>query len=444
MDIASLPKVECAILHNQFNPLDNTVVIESLQRLSGVLNFAPKIQLMDTSNDTDIHVHVGGYRILISQNAQPAESKAFKNALTTPYTSMVFPNADDVVARHQATTLVTIARGLFDLSPEAMLFKENSSATSSFNTYDEALRAMVLCRELVKLLIVNNPAAALHWCPSDNLVSQDFFERNCEGDMMLLNIRPFLASKVGAIVDGKPMGMVVHGSPWLIGRQIEFVEACVSFPWMMEAVLAFITLCHKQGSIPVNLDSYGLQGAEWRVGVEHEPAKMQDRWDKVKLVPVHVPEFGFLREADTRFADHDDNLADVRHEVETERLEILNAHDLLGSEPSRLNPDNSMDHAILEQLRKRQGVDGFEVVRSEEEKMPDDEVEVQNTADVVEVEEEVIQVPLEPWNGNPKKADIDALRELAKAALNPTNPEQMSDKDEASLLGKLGGMFGKR
>ena len=63
MEIASLPKVECAILHRQFDLLDNDIVFDAIQKLAARLKFAPEVQLMDTSSDTVLHVHVGGHRV---------------------------------------------------------------------------------------------------------------------------------------------------------------------------------------------------------------------------------------------------------------------------------------------------------------------------------------------------------------------------------------------
>ncbi len=163
MQIPALPSVECAILHDQFKPLDAQLIFRSVKRLAAKFKIAPDVQLMQGSTETCVFVHAGGHRVLVSQYPQPLGAEIFRNALMTPYTATILPNAQDVVARHGAHTLVTIGK-IMSGFPAEVADKDGNQVhdAEAYSNAEEAERAMFFCRELSKLIIQNNPAAALH------------------------------------------------------------------------------------------------------------------------------------------------------------------------------------------------------------------------------------------------------------------------------------------
>lgn len=335
MDIPALDRVECAILHDQFNPLDGGVIFEAVKEFSSHLGYASEVQLIASSTSKDIHVNAGGHRVLISQNDEPIGLAGFRTALTTPYTGLVLPNAQDIVRRHKANTFVTIAKGMLDVqlfSEELRKlgdeFVDSLAAESSFDSLGEADRARFFCYWLSKLIIRNNPASAVHWCVSDNLVPQSFFESAGEaGDLALLNIRPILTSSAGRFGEDLPLGMIVSGSQWVIGRVIEFQEARVPLPWMMEVVLGFINLCQVRGSILPHNNSFSDESNAWAVAVYHEKLEGHDSWEKVRLVVVNAPQFGIHGEVTAQRSYTYKNADDVRKRAEEERTEVAAAND---------------------------------------------------------------------------------------------------------------------
>ena len=332
MHFPALNRVECAILHDDFKPLDGNIIFQKIQQLAYELKFAPEVQLMITSTGKDIHVHAGGHRILVSQNDQPLEPDGFRNALTTPYTGYVFPDARDVVARHTANTFVTIAKGVLDTQvlPEKMreILGDEIAFASSFCTLEEADRARTFCCELTKLIIEHNPASALHWCVSDNLIPQTLFQRITEDDdLTLLNVRPFLSSSAGRLGEGLPLGMYLHGSQWVIGKMIEFEEAPVPFPWMMEVVMGFIKMCQVRGSILPDRNTFSTEGEDWTVAVFHEKIEGHTAWEKVRLVVVNAPQFGIYGDTTAKRYHKYDSAEDVRRRAEEEQHEVCAAND---------------------------------------------------------------------------------------------------------------------
>lgn len=335
MQIPPLDRVECAILHDQFKPLDGNALFREVERLAIGLGYADDVQLMVSSTYKDIHVHAGGHRILVSQNEEPLAPDGFRNALSTPYTGFALPDAQEIVHRHKANTFVTVAKGMLDtklFSSELRAIAgdmfDKIDAASGFVTQEEAQRAMTLCHEVCKLVIGHNPASALHWCVSDNLVPQSFFEGTAKDrDYTLLNIRPFLTSSANRIGDGLPLGMVVNGSQWVIGKMIEFEEAPVPFPWMMEVVYGFIRMCQLRGSILPDRNTFSTEGEDWTVAVFHEKIEGHAAFEKVRLVVVNAPQFGIYGDTTAARYHTYDSAEDVRRRAEEEQHEVTAAND---------------------------------------------------------------------------------------------------------------------
>ncbi|ASP36339.1 hypothetical protein [Labrenzia sp. VG12] len=346
MHIPALNRVECAILHDEFNPLDGTILFQKIEKLAIDLGYAAEVQLMITSTGKDIHVHAGGHRILVSQNDTPLGPDGFQSALTTPYTGFVFPDAREVVARHKANTFITIAKGILDTQFLSEKMREicgddalaQMLPDESFCTLEEADRARTLCAELTKLLIGHNPASALHWCVSDNLVPQPLFERLTQDeDLTFLNIRPFLTSSSGQLGEGRPLGMFLHGSQWVIGKMIEFEEAPVPFSWMMEVVTNFIKMCQIRGSILPDRNIFSTEGEDWTVAVFHEKIDGHTAWEKVRLQVINAPQFGIHGDTTAKRSLKYDNEQDIRARAEEEQHEVHAAND---PQPFHRRPDD--------------------------------------------------------------------------------------------------------
>jgi len=426
MQIPALPSVECAILHDQFNPLDGKLVFHAIQTIAKEINFIldpMDVQLMPGSDQYNVYVFAGGHRILVSQSQEPLGAAGFRNALTTPYTGMILPDAHDIVQRHTSNTFVTISKGVFD-TPADLKAKLGGELAQldSFLALEDADKARDFCRLLVNALIRNNPATAIHWCVSDNLVSQEFYEQANKSDMNLLNLRPFLSSSAGRMGDGLPLGMVLNGSQWVVGKMVSFEEAPVPFSWMMEVALGFIKMCQLRGSIIPHNESFGVEEENWTVGVVHEPAREGAEWEHVKLVVVDAPEFGIHGDASAKRTFKYESSEDIRKRAEEERKEIRAANDVAMNEDNILNPDDDMDRAILEKLQK------------------------QNQKETEPVPEEVKPAaPLEPWEGKQRENNLESLRELARlggsrGGQDPDSPQ----KGSGSVIKKVSGLFRRK
>jgi hypothetical protein len=303
MKIPALPAVECAILHERFAPMDGGRLLSAIEAVTQQNGLGAPCRPMISSTEKDVHVLVGPYRVLVSQNTAPLGPEGFRNALTTPFTGMVFPNARQAVESHRANTFVTVGKGPVPMPEE--FFKtglgDAVAQMAAFVTSEEALKAIRVCQSLARFMMDHNPASAVHWCASDNLVPQKFFEHAAKSnDPTLLNIRPYITSSAGRLGEGHPVGMTANGSQWLLGKIVAIDEAPVPLPWLMETLFGFVSFCLQRGSLIPHMDTFSVEGQDWQIGVFHEKIEGFDKWEMVRLKILHHPKYGIHGKVTTK------------------------------------------------------------------------------------------------------------------------------------------------
>ncbi len=354
MKIPALPSVDCALLHEQFKPMDSRRLFEAVESLAARFGYARACQLIVTSTDKDVHVFAGDHRILISQNPQPLEPDGFRTALTTPFTGMIFPGARDAVDRHRANTFLSIGKGVTSLPPEMLQseFGQMLADRTAFTTSEEAQRAFGLCEDLTKLMSGHNPASAIHWCASDNLIPQAFFDQaTAGGDATLLHIRPYITSSAGRMGDGLPIGVTANGSQWLLGKMVTFEEARVPISWMIEATYGFIRMCLVRGSLIPHMDTFSVEGQDWQVGVFHEKIEGFDSWEKVRLVVLNHPKYGIRSHAPVKRSFVYKDVEDMKQRAVAERQEVHAANDVPHTAAGYANTSGARKSADIAGLR---------------------------------------------------------------------------------------------
>lgn len=396
MQIPSVNSIECAILHDNFEPISGQQILDKIKRLAAKYYGSVDVKLMVSSTDKDIHVLVGKDRIMVSQNNQPLGPEGFRLALTTPYTGLVFPEARQMVERHRANTFVTVARGVLpDIPVSAKVFGDLMGAVdhlNNFTTSEEAEMAMKLCIDLSRFIVSQHKACAMHWCASDNLVSQETFERyTADGDPLMIGLRPFLSSSTGRLGKGEPLGMVANGSQWFLGKMILFEEAKVPLEWLLPMMHNFIKICRERGSVFGHNESFSVEGHDWTIGIYHEKIEGFDKWEQVRLSLVHGPQFGVYGDTSARRTFKYDSMDDIRERAEVEKREVRAANDLPPDAEGAYDPDNAMDDIIARKLRQR------EVDQENERNLMQFEASIQNQ---------------QPWKGSERRTSVAELRKL--------------------------------
>jgi hypothetical protein len=322
MKIPPLPQVESAILHERFAPMDGKRLFSAIEIVAKQEGLGGPCQPIISSTEKDVHVFVGPYRVLVSQNTVPLGPEGFRTALSTPFTGMVFPNARQAVESHRANTFITVGKGPVPM-PEQFFntgLGDAIAELAAFVTSEEALKAIRVCQQLATTLIENNPASAVHWCVSDNLVPQKFFEHAVRSkDPTLLNVRPYLTSSAGRLAEGLPVGVTANGSQWLLGKMVCIDEAPVPLPWLLETLYGFVSFCMQRGSLIPHMDTFSVEGQDWQIGVFHEKIEGFDKWEMVRLKVLHHPKYGIHGKVATKRTVEYKSVDDVKRQAAMEQ-----------------------------------------------------------------------------------------------------------------------------
>lgn len=244
------------------------------------------------TDDTNIQVLTGSYHILVSQNRNPLSADGFAGCLPQPITKMMMPDADKRVAMHTANSFVTIGKGMPVPEGARGFIDKIMGDSQSFTTWEDAKRAMELCYYLSRQLLANNNALAVHWCPSDHLVTNDFFVQAGSGKTLTpLFVRPYLFSSANQLRKGLPVGVVGNGSQYMLGRPVVFKEAQADATWMIQRVANFIDMCHMRGAVIPHGETFGATTEEV-ISVAHVPPSQESPLGAFELTAREVPEFG--------------------------------------------------------------------------------------------------------------------------------------------------------
>jgi hypothetical protein len=322
MKIPPLPQVECAILHEGFVPIDAHTLLGAIEAAARQHGLGETCQPMITSTEKDVHVLVGEHRVLVSQNAEPLVPDGFRTALTTPFTSMIFPNAREAVEGHRANTFVTVGKGPVSMPEEVYRSEigEMVAAMSAYTTSEEALRSIAVCQQITQFVTRLHPASALHWCVSDNLMPQAFFDAAAaSSDPTRLNIRPYLTSSAGRMGEGLPIGVTANGSQWLLGKMVAMDEAPVPLEWLLTTTYSFVSFCLMRGSLLPHMHTFSVEGEDWQVGVFHEKIDGFDGWEMVRLKVLHHPKYGIHGKAAAKRTFEYKSVEDVKRHAAEER-----------------------------------------------------------------------------------------------------------------------------
>jgi hypothetical protein len=338
MKIEAIRDIECAILHDRYAPISGQSLFDLVRGVVKSLGLATELQ-GGLTDEYGISASVDGLHILVSQNAQPLGSEGFVNVLAQPITKFAMPDADARVARHKANTFITVSKGLH--MPPQLLRAVNEylpGLTDKSDTFDDHTKVLSGIDVAYKIAIAVQrqvSCSALHWCMCDQLVTPEFMEAVGKGPTLTpLCVRPNLFSSSNRVGPGLPLGMVVNGAQYLIGRPIVFKEAAVELPWMLERVANFIDMAHLRGNVVEHGGSFGVSNDEI-ISVSHTPSSRDYPLGTYTLTASHVPQFGIV-----------DSTRPVSSEPNRGRVQVPDGE-------AKLNPNDPIDRLILDRLEER-------------------------------------------------------------------------------------------
>lgn len=319
MQVAPLRNVEVAILHDRFNPIDRPRLSAAVQALAAQSGLQTPMEPLGGDGATNIYVGNGAWYLLLSQSNQPLGPQGFTNALNQPATHLADQDMTAAVREHRANSFVTLGKGVpvtreleSQLTDERLLPALMSAPPEllrPMNIFDgrvpqplithmtdlaDVKMAMELAAALTGLLVGNNPARAIHWCMSDNLMPQSHFEAITNSGVGLtpLALRPNLFSSHNRLEPGKPLGMVLQGSQFLLGRPLRFEEAPIDMSWIMSMCAGFITYSHMRGAVIGDGETFG-SSADEKIRFRHVAPSENLPLGEYVLTAEEVPQFGY-------------------------------------------------------------------------------------------------------------------------------------------------------
>lgn len=334
MKIQPINSMECALLHNRYAPMAESRLATFVETHAKAVGCSGECHHSSTSAGVS-KFNVGEYQIMVSQFEEALPKNGFGGCLPQPITQLMMPDAEQRVDLHIAHSFISISRQV-PTNDARLDFDISAADPLDFFFSEDSQRAMTLGYLLADALHRNNPATAIHWLPSDHLVSPQMFESAALGPSLTpFFVRPYLYSSSGAIGSGNPVGMVANGSQYLLGKPVVFEEAPVDYPWIIERVWQFIDKCLKDGAVLAHGSSFQIEADEV-VEVVHKGPEAINPMGSYTLVARNVPKFG---------------ISGGLQSALTGPIKAEPTHD---KETSRLDASDPIDLAILNALRARE------------------------------------------------------------------------------------------
>lgn len=341
MKIQPINSIECALLHNRYSPMAEAKLVSIIESLAVSVGWSGECHAGSSIEHGVSIINVGEYQISVSQFLEALPKKGFGGCLPQPITVLMMPDAEARIDKHVAHSFISISRQMPTNDPR-LDFDITTSDPLDFFLSEDSLAAMTLGYKLADALHRNNPATAIHWLPSDHLVSPQMFELAAVGSSLTpFFVRPYLYSSTGAIGDGNPVGMVANGSQFLVGKPVIFEEAIVDYQWIIKRVSQFIDQSLSKGQVPATGTGFGIEKDEV-IEVIHKDPEPINPMGSYTLVARNVPKFG---------------ISGGLHSViqsgmaERTKMEIVSPAE---REPTKLDENDPIDLAILNALRARE------------------------------------------------------------------------------------------
>ncbi len=334
MKIQPIDSIECVLLHNRYMPMTDHRLVEMIESEGRSAGVRGEFLTRTSSVGTESYC-IGDFQVAIYQVNAALPKKGFGGCLPQPITILMMPDAEQRIDSHIAHTFLSIKR-LPSGSKATERFDAEDGIDTEFQSSEESLLAMKLCYLIADALHRNNPAIAIHWLPSDHLVSPQLFESAASGPSLTpFFVRPYLYSSSGSIGEGQPVGMVANGSQYLLEKPVIFEEAPVDYQWMINRVTQFIDECISKNRVPENGANFYVANDEV-IEVIHKDPDPANPLGSYTLIARNVPEFG---------------IKGGLHSVLTSPVQTETAP---SKDDDKLDENDPIDLAILNALRARE------------------------------------------------------------------------------------------
>ena len=209
--------------------------------------------------------------ITVEHVDRQAKLSLFEAALSSPFTNMGTPDAQERLARHKSYVLVETHHGAIPPTTEALRLLEKLEVPMPGHSLAEFRLRMNLCGKLSTMAHRMGNATLVHWTPNDHLMRGDMFARlAAEPAPSLLHIHPILFDG-GESADGRPQVEIrTIGARHFIGREIHIAATPVPWADVLDGIFAFVKVgCLERGYVVPDGDTFGMDNGACSYRVRH-------------------------------------------------------------------------------------------------------------------------------------------------------------------------------
>lgn len=402
MDRVFSNKIEVVLLYDQFaviSPNIWTNLINEFSAKHGVaFESTPNVKVPDF-----FHFLSKSLTIEVDYVTEPVVKGAFENSLASEYTKRIFPDANDMLDRHNSYVHIVITNGLIDPpNPFIEDQAENPQIIFDAESFDFAAE---LLRWLSIVQISSGQPLGVYWAQCDKLLPcREFLKSAIDFKDLALLVHPMFTSQIDDETGNELHGLRTLGVNSLIGCEIKIEPLPVPPEELVACVEHLIGITSLTGlMVPENHVFGRSDGEEIRVHQRLE--------DGVPLIELEFERFDAFGITKTISEDVDD----------------LNNFDM----------DDPAERAMYEKIQK---------VRDAEALL---QLEESQDSEVSSFTEELSGN--DTWDGVKKKVDMASLRNLARTTESEVvvEPEPEEDKPaekaprQKRLLKKVGGLFSR-
>lgn len=282
MQTAPLHRIDCMLLRKDSAPLpaaEIRALAETLLKGAGLA--VADIGDAKTADETGFVVlSAGPWRVQIFQSPLALDGEMLKGALSQPYTRTIFPKAETVAREHVAYTWISLGR-----LPGADTLQKNGPRAEEgppFTRSEEVLPAMSLVALIARELLSRHSCGAVYWAPSDHLLPPDVFASlAADSRPLLLNIRP----QYFAGPDGNTLGMIAHGTQYLVGRLLIIDPSPLTPGQLHELAAHAVQHMLTTRKVPEEGETLAAADGHWKAAVRYDATEHIPGVPSLRLLP---------------------------------------------------------------------------------------------------------------------------------------------------------------
>ena len=342
MQTNPLPTVESQVLYRDARPIAGPD-IENAIRMAALASGIVKsdCKLLDSSTDTDKAFLCGHFQITVSQTEPFTRHPHLKDALDSFAVKNKFSDASEIIDATRHCVHISVRKSL--ISGDKLPGTSNDFVIlddTGFRTSQETRAALEIARVITSVIVDVSAPDAIFWVPSAYLLPPDgFLTCSRAGNQNQLYVQPDIFTQKDPDTGQQLFAMLTYGAQWLTGYAIEIKPSPVPPAELLGILHHFLAFAEKNDALMIG-HSFSRDGKEQIQVLAHAP--LDGKVPFLELKTIYNPEYGIYRQDTPHAVPAKDPSADVGGP---------GADDQDGA-PADLDPNDPVDAAILEQLRK--------------------------------------------------------------------------------------------